>query len=88
MEHRSASSAPSYNNLLSAKIKAWGDNMVETDKLLKWTISELNTLEINVNILIENVSARYKNDTEVENVISSIKDSFNNIRFELITNRN
>ena len=62
--------------------------MVETDKLLKWTISELNTLEINVNILIENVSARYKNDTEVENVISSIKDSFNNIRFELITNRN
>ena len=61
--------------------------MVETDKLLKWTISELNTLEINVNILIENVSARYKNDTEVENVISSIKDSFNNIRFELITNR-
>ena len=67
---------------------ARGDNMVETDKLLKWTISELNTLEINVNILIENVSARYKNDTEVENVISSIKDSFNNIRFELITNRN
>ena len=62
--------------------------MVETDKLLKWTISELNTLEINVNILIENVSARYKNDTEVENVISSIKDSFNNILFELITNRN
>ena len=62
--------------------------MVETDKLLKWTISELNTLEINVNILIENVSTRYKNDTEVENVISSIKDSFNNIRFELITNRN
>ena len=62
--------------------------MVETDKLLKWTISELNTLEINVNILIENVSARYKNDTEVENVISSIKDSFNNTRFELITNRN
>ena len=62
--------------------------MVETDKLLKWTISELNTLEINVNILIENVSSRYKNDTEVENVISSIKDSFNNIRFELITNRN
>ena len=62
--------------------------MVETDKLLKWTISELNTLEINVNILIENVSARYKNDAEVENVISSIKDSFNNIRFELITNRN
>ena len=62
--------------------------MVETDKLLKWTISELNTLEINVNILIENVSARYKNDTEVENVIRSIKDSFNNIRFELITNRN
>lgn len=62
--------------------------MVETDKLLKWTISELNTLEINVNILIENVSARYKNDTEIENVISSIKDSFNNIRFELITNRN
>ena len=62
--------------------------MVETDKLLKWTISELNTLEINVNILIENVSARYKNDTEVENVINSIKDSFNNIRFELITNRN
>ena len=61
--------------------------MIETDKLLKWTISELNTLEINVNILIENVSARYKNDTEVENVISSIKDSFNNIRFELITNR-
>ena len=62
--------------------------MVETDKLLKWTLSELNTLEINVNILIENVSARYKNDPEVENVISSIKDSFNNIRFELITNRN
>ena len=62
--------------------------MVETDKLLKQTLSELNTLEINVNILIENVSARYKNDTEVENVISSIKDSFNNIRFELITNRN
>ena len=62
--------------------------MVETDKLLKWTISELNTLEINVNILVENVSARYKNDAEVENVISSIKDSFNNIRFELITNRN
>ena len=62
--------------------------MVETDKLLKWTISELNTLEINVNILIENVSARYKNDAEIENVISSIKDSFNNIRFELITNRN
>ena len=62
--------------------------MVETDKLLKWTISELNTLEINVNILIENVSARYKNDAEVENVINSIKDSFNNIRFELITNRN
>ena len=62
--------------------------MVETDKLLKWTISELNTLETNVNILIENVSARYKNDAEVENVISSIKDSFNNIRFELITNRN
>ena len=62
--------------------------MVETDKLLKWTISELNTLETNVNILIENVSARYKNDPEIENVISSIKDSFNNIRFELITNRN
>ena len=62
--------------------------MVETDKLLKWTISELNTLETNVDILIENVSARYKNDPEVENVISSIKDSFNNIRFELITNRN
>ena len=62
--------------------------MVETDKLLKWTISELNTLEINVNILVENVSARYKNDAEVENVISSIKDSFNNIRCELITNIN
>ena len=61
--------------------------MVETDKILKWTISELNTLEINVNILIENVSARYKNDPEIENVISSIRSSFNNIRFELITNR-
>ena len=62
--------------------------MVETDKILKWTVSELNTLETNVDILIENVSARYKIDTEVENVISSIKDSFNDIRFELITNRN
>ena len=62
--------------------------MVETDKLLKWTLSELNTLEINVNILIENVSARYKNDPEIENVISSIRSSFNYIRFELITNRN
>ena len=61
--------------------------MVETDKLLKWTLSEINTLEINVNILIENVSARYKNDPEVENVISSIRSSFNDIRFELITNR-
>ena len=61
--------------------------MVETDKILKWTISELNTLETNVNILIENVS-RYKNDPEVENVISSIRSSFNDIRFELITNRN
>ena len=61
--------------------------MVETDKLLKWTISELNTLEINVNILIENVSARYKNDPEIENVISSIRSSFDDIRFELITNR-
>ena len=60
--------------------------MVETDKILKWTISELNTLETNVNILIENVS-RYKNDPEVENVISSIRSSFNDIRFELITNR-
>ena len=62
--------------------------MVETDKLLKWVISELNTLETNVNILIENVSTRYKDDPEVENVVSSIKDSFNDIRFELITNRN
>ena len=62
--------------------------MTETDKLLKWVTSELNTLETNVNILIENVSARYKDDPEVENVISSIKDSFNDIRFELITNRN
>ena len=61
--------------------------MVETDKLLKWTISELNTLEINVDILIENVSARYKNDPEIENVISSIRSSFDDIRFELITNR-
>ena len=61
--------------------------MVETDKILKWTISELNTLETNVNILIENVSTRYKNDPEVENVISSIRSSFNDIRFELITNR-
>lgn len=61
--------------------------MIETDKILKWTISELNTLETNVNILIENVS-RYKNDPEVENVISSIRSSFNDIRFELITNRN
>ena len=61
--------------------------MVETDKILKWTVSELNTLETNVNILIENVS-RYKNDPEVENVISSIRSSFNDIRFELITNRN
>ena len=61
--------------------------MVETDKILKWTISELNTLETNVNILIENVS-RYKNDPEIENVISSIRSSFNDIRFELITNRN
>ena len=66
---------------------ARGDNMVETDKLLKWTLSEINTLEINVNILIENMSARYKNDPEVENVISSIRSSFNDIRFELITNR-
>lgn len=62
--------------------------MTETDKLLKWVTSELNTLETNVNILIENVSARYKDDPEVENVVSSIKDSFNDIRFELITNRN
>ena len=62
--------------------------MVETDKILKWTVSELNTLETNVNILIENVSARYKIDPEVENVISSIRSSFNDIRFELITNRN
>ena len=62
--------------------------MTETDKLLKWVTSELNTLEINVNILIENVSFRYKDDPEVENVISSIKDSFNYIRFEIITNRN
>ena len=62
--------------------------MKETDKLLKWVISELNTLETNVNILIENVSTRYKDDPEVENVVSSIKDSFNDIRFELITNRN
>ena len=62
--------------------------MIETDKLLKWVTSELNTLETNVNILIENVSARYKDDPEVENVASSIKDSFNDIRFELITNRN
>ena len=62
--------------------------MTETDKLLKWVTSELNTLEINVDILIENVSARYKDDSEVENVVSSIKDSFNDIRFELITNRN
>ena len=62
--------------------------MTETDKLLKWVTSELNTLETNVDILIENVSARYKDDPEVENVISSIKDSFNDIRFELITNRN
>ena len=62
--------------------------MTETDKLLKWVTSELNTLETNVNILIENVSTRYKDDPEVENVISSIKDSFNDIRFELITNRN
>ena len=61
--------------------------MVETDKLLKWTISELKTLEINVDILIENVSARYKNDPEIENVISSIRSSFDDIRFELITNR-
>ena len=61
--------------------------MVETDKILKWTISELNTLEINVNILIENVSFRYKNDPEIENVISSIRSSFDDIRFELITNR-
>ena len=61
--------------------------MIETDKLLKWTISELNTLEINVDILIENVSARYKNDPEIENVISSIRSSFDDIRFELITNR-
>ena len=62
--------------------------MTETDKLLKWVTSELNTLETNVNILIENVSTRYKDDPEVENVVSSIKDSFNDIRFELITNRN
>ena len=61
--------------------------MVETDKILKWTISELNTLEINVDILIENVSARCKNDPEIENVISSIRSSFDDIRFELITNR-
>ena len=61
--------------------------MVETDKILKQTISELNTLETNVNILIENVSFRYKNDPEVENVISSIRSSFDDIRFELITNR-
>ena len=61
--------------------------MVETDKILKWTISELNTLETNVNILIENVSFRYKNDPEIENVISSIRSSFDDIRFELITNR-
>lgn len=73
-----------YNKLGEGKkiFKEWRAN--SADEALNWIDSELDTLEMNVNILIENVSTRYEDDPEVENVISAIRSSFNYIRSDCI----
>lgn len=73
-----------YNRLGEGKksFKEWRAN--SADEALNWINSELDTLEMNVNILIDNVSARYEDDDEVKNVISAIRDSFNYIRSDCI----
>ena len=73
-----------YNKLGEGKksFKEWKAN--SADEALNWIDSELDTLETNVNILIDNVSARYEDDPEIENVISAIRDSFNYIRSDCI----
>lgn len=73
-----------YNKLGEGKksFKEWRAN--SADEALKWIDSELDTLEMNVNLLIESESARYEDDPEVENIISAIRSSFNYIRSDCI----